>query len=48
MRWLLVLVLLSACQRSPVDQELLLQIHACESDGQRAVFIDGELLCRRC
>ena len=46
MKWLLVLVVLSGCQRSPVDQEILLQIQACESKGQRAVFIEGEFLCR--
>ncbi len=45
MRWLLLLVLLSGCQRSNVDQEILLQIRECDSGG-RIIMIDGKIICR--
>ncbi len=46
MRWLLLLVLLSGCQRSNVDQELLLQIRECDSGDTRVIMIDGKIICR--
>ncbi len=46
MRWLLLLVLLSGCQRSNVDQEILLQIRECDSGGGRIIMLDGKIICR--
>ncbi len=48
MMWLLLLVLLSGCQRSNVDQEILLQIRECDSGGGRTIMNDGKIICRPC
>lgn len=46
MKWLVILVLLYGCQRSHVDQEILLQIRECQNLGHRSLIIHGELVCR--